>query len=138
MIYLVKLDFFSDWLIGFTLAEGSFGIKENGSAFYQIRQTGLDNLDIIKAICLIITNREAKPIKADSQNSYQLSLTSKIEIAKVISFFSSPNNHPLLGYKFNQYILWLTALKNSSRYSKIFLKFKYPLLNKVKDFLFYD
>jgi len=37
----------------------------------------------------------------------------------VISFFSSPNHHPLYGYKLSQYTLWLTALKNSSRYSQI-------------------
>nr|YP_009631659.1 hypothetical protein [Armillaria solidipes]QCB16439.1 hypothetical protein [Armillaria solidipes] len=32
---LVDLDFFNDWLIGFTVGEGSFGIKSNGSAFIQ-------------------------------------------------------------------------------------------------------
>jgi len=31
---LVKLDLFDDWLIGFTIAEGSFGMKSNGSAFF--------------------------------------------------------------------------------------------------------
>lgn len=114
---LVNLDFFADWLVGFTMAEGSFGIKANGSAFYQIKQTGEDNLDLIKAACLIITGREARPIKADSKNSYQLTLSSKLDVQKVISFFSSLNNHSLVGYKLSQYTLWLTALKNSSRYS---------------------
>lgn len=114
---LVNLDFFADWLVGFTIAEGSFGIKVNGSAFYQIRQTGEDNLDLIKAACLIIAGREARPIKADSNNSYQLTLSSKLDVQKVISFFSSPNNHSLVGYKLSQYALWLTALKNSRRYS---------------------
>ncbi len=92
--------------------QGSFGLKANGSAFYQIRQTGEDNLDIIKAACLIITGREARPIKADSQNSYQLTVSSKLDIQKVIYFLSSPNNHSLVGYKSSQYTLWLTALKN--------------------------
>ena len=103
--------------MGFTIAEGSFGIKVNGSAFYQIRQTGEDNLDLIKAACLIIAGREARPIKADSNNSYQLTLSSKLDVQKVISFFSSPNNHSLVGYKLSGYALWLTALKNSRRYS---------------------
>jgi esterase/lipase len=111
------------------MAEGSFfffyyeiikkWVKTNGSAFYQIRQTGEDNLDLIKAACLIITGREANPIKADSANSYQLTLTSKIDVQKVVSFFSSPNNHPLYGYKLSQYTIWLTALKTSSRYAQI-------------------
>ena len=116
---LVKLDFFGNWLVGFTIAEGSFGMKTAGSAFYQLRQTGDDNLDLLKAACLKITGREAYPIKADSVGSYQLSLSSKIDIEKVVSFFSSSNYHPLYGYKLSQYNLWLTALKNSSRYSKI-------------------
>ena len=32
--YLIDLDYFSDWLVGFTIAERSFGHKSNGSAFY--------------------------------------------------------------------------------------------------------
>ena len=48
---IINLDYFNDWLIGFTMAEGSFGIKTNGSAFYQIKQKGIENYEIIKAIC---------------------------------------------------------------------------------------
>lgn len=116
---LVNLDFFADWLVGFTMAEGSFGLKANGSAFYQIKQTGDDNLNLLKAACLIITGREANSLKADFTGSYQLTLSSKLDVEKVIFFFSSPDHHPLYGYKLSQYKIWLTALKNSSRYSHI-------------------
>lgn len=116
---LVNLDFFANWLVGFTIAEGSFGVKTNLSAFYQIRQTGEDNLDLIKAACWTIAGREAKPIKADSANSYQLTLSSKVDIQRVVYFFSSSNHHPLYGYKFSQYTIWLTALRTSSRYAQI-------------------
>jgi len=115
---LVKLDFFKDWLIGFTIAEGSFGIKANGSAFYQLKQAGADNLYLLKAACLIIVGREAYPMKADSVGAYQLSLTSKLDIEKVISFFLSTDHHPLCGHKFSQFTFWLTALKTSNRYNK--------------------
>ena len=101
------------------MAEGSFGLKAKGSAFYQIKQTGDDNVDLLKAACLIKTGREAYPMKADSVGSYQLNLSSKIDVEKVIYFFSSSNHHPLYGYKLSQYTIWLTALKNSSRYSQI-------------------
>jgi hypothetical protein len=117
--HLISLDFFSDWLVGFTMAEGSFGFKSTGSAFFQIKQKGVENYNIIKAICLIIAGRESKPIKADSAGCYQLSLTSRIDVQKVVDFFSSPNNHPLYGYKLSQYIIWLAALKTSSRYAQI-------------------
>lgn len=79
---LVKLDFFSDWLVGFSMAEGSFGIKANGSAFFQIIQKGDDNIDLLKAACLIMTEiaskRDAYPMKAESVGSYQLALSSPL------------------------------------------------------------
>lgn len=116
---LVKLDLFGDWLVGFTMAEGSFGMKKVGSAFYQLRQTGDDNVDLLKAACLKITGREAYPMKADTVGCYQLSLSSKTDIEKVVYFFSSSSYHRLYGYKLSQYKLWLTTLKNSSRYCNI-------------------
>lgn len=121
---LVNLYYFADWVVGFTIAEGSFGVKEKGSAFYQIKQKGTENYEVIKAICLIITcigstAREAYPIKADSVNAYQLTLSSKADVQKVVSFFSSSNNYPLLGYKLKGYDFWLIALKGSNRYKDI-------------------
>jgi hypothetical protein len=103
------------------MAEGSFGMKTVGSAFYQLRQSGDDNVDLLKAACLIITGRKAYSMKADSVGGYQLNLSSKIDIAKVVYFFSSCNYHPLYGYKLAQYELWLQTLKNSSRYYGTFL-----------------
>ena len=50
--------------------------KNDGSAFYQIKQKGLENYSLIKAISILIANREPN-IKADITNSYQLSLSSK-------------------------------------------------------------
>lgn len=116
---ILKLDFFGNWLVGFTIAEGSFFLKANGSAYYQIKQKGIENYAIIKAICLLIADREAKAIKADSADCYQLSLSSRIDVQKVVDFFSSPDNHPLYGYKLEQYNLWLLSLKRSSRYKNI-------------------
>jgi hypothetical protein len=105
--------------VGFTIAEGSFFLKTNGSYFYQIKQKGLNNSEILKAICLTITGREAYPMKADKADAYQLSLSSINDIQKVINFFSDPNNHSLLGYKLKQYEEWLQNLKGSKRYGNI-------------------
>jgi hypothetical protein len=126
---LINLDFFADWIVGFTIAEGSFGLKANGTAFYQIKQKGIENYEIIKAICLSIAGRDAKPIKADSADSYQLTLSSRVDVQKVVNFFSSPNNYPLYGYKLKQYNLWLLKLKGSSRYAQI----KSPNENNYND-----
>jgi len=118
---LIKLSWFSDWVVGFTIAEGSFGIKTNLSAFFSIKQKGEINYEIIKAICLIITGRESYIIKPDSADCYQLTLTSKNDINKVLYFFTSSysNNYPLLGYKLIQFNIWINNLKISNRYKKI-------------------
>lgn len=113
---MINLDFFADWIVGFTIAEGSFGHKSNGSAFYQ---KGFENYILIKAICLIIAGRKAKAIKTDATDSYQLTLSSKLDVQKVVNFFSSPFNYPLSGYKLEQYNLWLVELRKSVRYQSL-------------------
>jgi hypothetical protein len=85
------------------MAEGSFGLKKDGTAFFQIKQKGLNNLHIIKAICLAITKREMSNIKPDKSDCYQLSLTSKSDVNKVLCFFSSVENIRLMGFKLIQY-----------------------------------
>lgn len=87
------------------MAEGYFGIKSRGSAFYQLKQAGEDNLYLLKAACLLITGRESYSMKADSIGAYQLSLSSKVDIEKVVTFFLSSDHHPLFGYKLSQFTL---------------------------------
>ena len=121
---LVKLNYYADWLVGFTMAEGSFGIKADGSAFYQLKQSGNENVNILKAASLLITAEESKRIfNPDSKGAYQLSLTSIKNIEQVIYFFSSPDYHPLYSYKLDQYLNFISALKTSKRYSSIAAKF---------------
>jgi hypothetical protein len=116
---LVKLPQFKDWLIGFTMAEGSFGTKIDNSAFYSIRQTGFLNLEFIKAIQYLLLGELRSEIKPDSSDSYKIAMTSKKEIQKVIDFFSFSNIHPLLGYKAENYVKWIKSLKNLKRYSSL-------------------
>ena len=78
----------------------------------------MSNYNIIKAICLLIAEREARVVKPDSADCYQLTLSSKLDVQKVVNFFSSSNN-TLHGYKLEQYKLWLEALKTSKRYKDI-------------------
>ena len=37
---IINLPYFYNWLVGFTIAEGSFHIKSNGRAHYSIVQSG--------------------------------------------------------------------------------------------------
>lgn len=100
---LLNFSFFANWLVGFTVAEGSFGVKGKGEAFFQIKQKGIENYGfaIIKAICVFIADREPN-IKADYTNSYQLTLSSKADVQKVVNFFSAIDTN-LCGYKLTQY-----------------------------------
>ena len=110
----LKIKFFHDWIVGFTIAEGSFLIKKNQDACFQIRQRIHTNL--FEAFKLVFkTNRK---IGIDKNSLYSLfSVSSKIDIQKVINFFSVSGNHPLLGYQLIRYEKWLDYLKNSNRYS---------------------
>jgi len=118
---------FPDWLIGFTIAEGSFGIKSNGSAFYSIRQTGILNMPLIQAIQLRLLGSLKTDIKPDNQDSYKITMSSREDIQKIVNFFSYSNHHPLLGYKSFQYKEFIIKLKNSKRYSNLNL----PLMDST-------
>nr|CCE35439.1 probable intron-encoded endonuclease LAGLIDADG [Claviceps purpurea] len=121
---LVNLDYFADWLVGFTMAEGSFGMKATGSAFYQLKQKGKEHVNLLKAAALLILGEETKKLfNPDAVDAYQLSLGSKNDIRLVLCFFTSPDHHPLYGYKREQFITFLAALKTSKRYSAIAAEF---------------
>jgi hypothetical protein len=107
---LSKVSWIKNWLVGFTMAEGSFGIKNNGDAFYSIRQTGENNYMLRQAIYYILTAR-LKEITVDSDNSYKLTVQSKLHIQTVINLFSFSELYPLIGYKGEQYKHWLLKLK---------------------------
>lgn len=70
---------------------------------------------------MIITGRKANPIKPDKVDCYQLSLSSKLDINKVLLFFSAEhsNTYPLIGYKSIQFKNWVHNLKLSNRYKNI-------------------
>ena len=74
---IINLPYFKNWLVGFTMAEGSFHIKARGTAHFSIVQSGNDNYEIIKAICYIITGRLPSDIKPCDADCYQLTLSSK-------------------------------------------------------------
>lgn len=110
-----NLPFFKNWLVGFTVAEGSFFIKGNNDACYQLKQR--IHVQLFESFKLIFeTNRK---ILTEKNKYNQFSVCSKAEIQKVINFFSFSGLHPLIGLKSIQYFNWLNNLKNSSRYKNL-------------------
>ena len=111
----IDLPFFNNWIVGFTIVEGSFLIKSNNDGCFQIRQR-LNSL-LFQALKLKFqTNRK---ISIDQGLYNQFSLSSNTDIQKVINFFSYSGNHSLLGYQMIRYENWLRNLRSSKRYSDL-------------------
>lgn len=114
----INISFFNNWLIGFTMAEGSFFFKKNGDACYQLHH--IKHPLLFEAFNLIFSSKRKILITNSKYNMF--SLSSKKDIQKVINFFSLSGNHPLIGLKLIQYQNWLIKLKNSKRYSDLNIK----------------
>ncbi len=113
-----NLEFFKNWIVGFTMSEGSFFIKKNNDGCFQLKQRV--HVMLFEAFKLVFeTNRK---ITTDKDIYNQFSVSSKSDIQRVINFFSFSGYHPLIGLKGIQYFKWLIALRNSSRYTNL----KYP------------
>ena len=111
----LSLAFFKNWLVGFTNAEGSFCIKKNNDASFQLKQRIHDQL--FEAFKLLFNTKRNISIEMD--RSIQFSVSSKMDIQTVIIFFSFSGLHPLIGLKNIQYFKWLTSLQNSIRYKNL-------------------
>lgn len=93
------LAFFKNWVVGFTITEGSFLVKSNNDACFQLRQRA--HLLLFEAFGLVF---ETKRKVGLDNNTYNLfSVCSKADIQRVINFFSFSGNHPLLGHQFIRY-----------------------------------
>jgi LAGLIDADG endonuclease len=102
---IITLPYFKNWLVGFTIAEGSFHIKSNGRAHYSIVQSGHENSQIIKAIHYFIKGPEYlnHQIKPETEQIYRISFSSKKDLLFIIEFFE---NNKLLGLKKLQFDNW--------------------------------
>jgi len=94
---IINLPYFNNWLIGFTIAEGSFHIKNRGTAHFSIVQSGIENYQVIKAIHYFIKgpNTLNHQIKPENSKVYRISFSSKKDLNFIIKIFD--NN--LLGLK---------------------------------------
>lgn len=115
----LALPFFNNWLVGFTMAEGSFLMKKNGDGCFQITQRAHPCLFESIELCLK-TDRKST---THTEGKYDLYSVSSIkDIQNVINFFSFNDNMPLIGYQSIRYLQWLGRLKESNRYKDL----KYP------------
>ena len=111
----LKLPFFKNWLVGFTNAKGSFHMKKNKDGCYSLKQR--IHLDLFEALNLFFDTKRTICIESDKYA--QFALSSKLDVQKVIHFFSFSGLHPLIGLKYIQYLKWLIDLQHSSRYKDL-------------------
>lgn len=108
---ILKLSYFKNWLIGFTIAEGSFHIKSNGRAHYSIVQSGHENYHLIKAIHYFIKGSLEQKIKPANSKVYRISFSSKNDLMFIINFFE---NNQLLGLKKLQFDNWKSYILSNN------------------------
>ena len=111
----LKLDFYRNWLVGFTIAEGSFLIKINKDACFQLKQ--VDHSQLFESLKILFNTNCNLYFEKD--NFVQFSVSSQSDLQKVIDFFSFSGLHPLIGLKNIQYFIWLNNLQKSYRYMNL-------------------
>ena len=124
-----QLHYFNNWLVGFSMAEGSFLIKKNKDICFQfpsfkvgdIRQGRTLKQKYNLELFINISNyfNTSRKLNISNNKFIQFNVSSKNDIQNIINFFSFSNNHPLLGNKLISYNKWLLAIKNSVRYKEL-------------------
>lgn len=126
-----ELDYFSNWLVGFTVAEGSFCKKKNNDICYKLKQKY--NFTLFRDILAFLKTSQNLSINQGKYVEY--SVSSKKDIQRIIYFFSyndfliKPDldiKYPtisLQGLKLISYNKWLVEIKNSKRYNNLILPF---------------
>jgi hypothetical protein len=110
-----KLSFFKNWIVGFTMAEGSFFIKSNHDGCFQLKQR--IHTSLFESFKLVFNTNRKIDIENNMYNPF--SVSSKADVQTVIDFFSFSGLHPLIGLKGITYLIWLNNLKSSNRYGNL-------------------
>jgi len=106
-----KLPFFYNWIVGFSMAEGSFFIKNNKDICFSLRQR--EHLLLFEAFKIVFNTKT----KGENSGGFSKFIVTSIkDIQKVVEFFSFSGLHPLLGYKLIQYNKWINEIRKSTRY----------------------
>jgi hypothetical protein len=109
-----ELDFFKNWTVGFTMAEGSFLMKNNKDICFSLKQRTHELL--FGAFRIIFDTK----VKINNFDGYSQFMVSSIkDIQTVVNFFSFSDLHPLVGYKLTQYQVWLNQIQEHPRYRNI-------------------
>jgi hypothetical protein len=82
------------------MSEGSFLVKKNNDACFQLKQRV--HVNLFEAFKIIFDTK--RKITIDNGLYAQFSVSSKVDIQTIINFFSYSGLHPLFGLKNIQYL----------------------------------
>lgn len=105
---------FSDWVVGFTTAEGSFFVKDDGEVGFSLTQR--PHAVLFEALKLLFKTNRTVGI---TDGSMKLSVGSVVDVQTVVSFFSFSGHHPLMGLKAASYRQWLDYLRVTPRFKSV-------------------
>lgn len=115
-IEYTHITFFLNSIIGFTLSEGSFFEKSDGTSGLAFSQKDLKCITLFKSFNLVFKSNKKIFI---SRGKLQFELSSKKDGQSLIPFFSFSGLHPLIRHKGNPYSKWISSLRNNKRYSSL-------------------
>jgi LAGLIDADG endonuclease len=130
-------NFFANWLVGFTEAEGSFYfIKKNLDNLDNITQPEIplraefrisqnNNFFLLNKIKEKLKITRKVSLQSNSYNHYYLVAASSLSLQNIIYFYTDPHLVKFKGIKFLQFILWLKGIKNIVRHNKVKIPIKY-------------
>lgn len=110
----VSLPFFTNWIVGFTIAEGSFYVKTVGEFFFSLKQRSHPLL--FYALKLVFNANT----KIDMHGGFmKFSVSSVKDLTTVVNFFSFSGLHPLIGMKADSYNSWINRMKQTKRFNAV-------------------
>ena len=117
-------DYFYNWIVGFTEAEGSFYfVKDLKNSQYNLRAefriSQNDNWLLLNQIKDRLGLKREVGLTTNSKNHYFIIATSRETIQNVIKFFLDPSLVKLKGKKYLNFQLWLKGIKSIPRYINI-------------------
>jgi hypothetical protein len=123
----IDYNFFDNWLVGFTEAEGSFyfvKINSNNNIFQiplraEFRLSQNNNFFLLTKIKEKLKLKRKVSLQTNSSNHYYILAASIITVQNVIEFYTNPNIVKFKGIKYLKFILWLKGIKNIIRYKNI-------------------
>jgi Cytochrome C and Quinol oxidase polypeptide I/LAGLIDADG endonuclease len=127
-------NYFDNWLVGFTEAEGSFYFVKNNKSYISQSQIPLraefrlsqnNNLLLLNKIKKKLKISRKVSLQTKSTNHYYLVAASTLSIQNVIDFYTNPYLIKFKGIKYLQFILWLKGIKNIIRHKKVKIPINY-------------